>query len=168
MVVEAAAWGFDPCQNGFSVLASPMRFGTMPFGKIKSSSPNKYLVHSTTQCVESGEIGSGQTPLLFTSKTEAHGAYLSAIEGSRWQIEREIRVLNAPVNKLSFSAPYFFHAAVFQVPPDMQSTEAAVSWIEVYLQRGGDASQIILHHAGATFDPDGERPASLEDYLFLW
>jgi hypothetical protein len=133
----------------------------------KSRSP-KYLLHSITLCVEGGEIGAGGTPVLFDSRKAARKAFLDEVAGCRQSVEREIQIINNPVNKLQFTSSYVFHVAVFRVPAKFDSAKEAHEWLQNELENDKDISKKVIYYKGASIDSYGEGATDLGDYFGIW
>ncbi len=135
---------------------------------MKKSRSSKYLLHSIALCVEGGEIGGGETPVLFDSRRAARKAFLNEAEGCRQSIESEIQIINNPENNLQFISGYVFHVAVFRVPAKFDSAKGAHEWLQNELENDKDISKKAIYYEGASIDSYGEGATDLGDYLGIW
>jgi hypothetical protein len=129
---------------------------------------NKFLVFVSTQCVESGELGGAPHKQLFDNENEALRFFSDGFEAGRDLVRSEIAIIEKPENNLIFSAPYIISAAVFQVPPEINSAESAVEWITDQLEADEDVSDYVTSYEGLSIGPYGQKPYSLSDFLSGW
>jgi hypothetical protein len=128
----------------------------------------RYLVHATALCVESGDLSDWPYCEIFDEVDRAMQSFCERLAAGKKSIEREIGIINSPGNHLTFSAPYIYQAAVFLVPPEMDSVESAIAWISEQLDNESDQSKAVLRYEGASIDATGEKKIELQDYLQDW
>ncbi len=136
---------------------------------VAAEAKEKCLVFVSTQCVDSGEIGSGPFSALFDSQDQAIACFSEQVAASGRFIESEIAKLTDPANTLVFESPYTMQAALFAVPSHAgDSAEDAIEWISNELQKGEDLSEYVVRFDGVSFGLHGEKVVSLEDFLTQW
>jgi hypothetical protein len=136
---------------------------------VAAEAKEKCLVFVSTQCVDSGEIGSGPCSALFDSQDQAIACFSEQVAASRRFIESEIAKIADPANRLVFESPYTMQAALFAVPSDAaNSAEDAIAWISEQLADDEDISDNVLQFEGTSFGLKGEKVVSLEDFLAQW
>jgi hypothetical protein len=135
---------------------------------VNNVASSKFFVFVSTQCVESGELGSAPHKQLFATENEALRSFSDGFEAGRNVVRSEIAIIEKPENNLILSAPYIVSAAVFQVPPEINSAESAVEWITDQLEAGEDVSDYVTSYEGVSIGPYGEKSYSLSDFLSGW
>ena len=136
---------------------------------MSAATADKYLVFVSTQCIDSGEIGSGPFSALFDSQDQGVACFAEQVAASRSSIEREITKIADPANGLVFESPYTMQAALFAIPSGAaDSAEDAIAWISEQLADDEDISDKVLQFEGTSFGPHGEKVVLLEDFLTQW
>jgi hypothetical protein len=129
---------------------------------------SKFFVFVSTQCVESGELGGAPHKQLFANENEALRCFTEGVEAGHALVQSEIDIIEKPESKLTFNAPYIVSAAIFRVPPEINSAEGAVNWITEQLEEDEDVSEYVVRFEGVAIGPDGQKPYSLSDFLVGW
>jgi len=135
---------------------------------VNDNASSKFFVFVSTQCVESGELGGAPHEELFDNESEAIRSFSDGFEAGRDLVRSEIAIIEKPENNLIFNAPYIVSAAIFRVPPEINSSESAVEWITDQLEAGEDVWDYITSYEGVSIGPHGEKPYSLSDFLVGW
>jgi hypothetical protein len=136
---------------------------------MSAATADKYLVFVSTQCIDSGEIGSGPFSALFDSQDQGVACFAEQVATNRISIEREITKIADPANGLVFESPYTLQAALFAIPSDAaDSAEDAIEWISEQLANDEDISDNVLQFEGTSFGPHGEKAVTLDEFFSCW
>lgn len=135
---------------------------------MSSLNPSKLLVFVSTQCVESGEVAGAPHGELFESEAAAIHCFTEGVEAGRGLFQSETGIIETPGSNLIFSAPYIVSGAIFRVPQELESAQAAVNWITQRMEEDGDVSEYVIRYEGVSISAYGEKPYLLDEFLSSW